>query len=110
MTTLNGLPRSWDSFIQVIYARSKLMFSSQLREECTQEEARLVTREEKMGGTKDPNFTIHTRKNYKKKEKKENHHQNKKKDKKQNKIKRDPSNVRRYTCDEKGPLCKRLSH
>ena len=24
MTTLNGLPRSWDSFIQAIYARRKL--------------------------------------------------------------------------------------
>ena len=57
-----------------------------------------------MGATKDQALTIHTRKNYKKKEKKEknkNHHHNKKKDKKQKKIKRDPSNGRFYTCDEK---------
>ena len=46
-----------------------------------------------MGATKYQSLTVHTKKNYKKKEKKENYHHNKKKDKKQNKIKRDPSNV-----------------
>ena len=51
-----------------------------------------------MGATEDQALTVHTRKNYKKKE---NYHHNKK-DKKQKKIKRDPSNVRCYTCDEKG--------
>ena len=43
-----------------------------------------------MGETEDQALIVHTRKNYKKKE---NHHHNKKNDKKQNKIKRDPSNV-----------------
>ena len=61
-----------------------------------------MTREEKMGATEDQALTVHTRKNYKKKEKKENHHHKKKKDTKQKKIKRDSSNVRCYTCDEKG--------
>ena len=37
MTTLNGLPRSWDSFIQGIYARKKLIKFSRLWEECSQE-------------------------------------------------------------------------
>ena len=74
---------------------------SKLREECAQEEALLVTREEKMGATENQSLTVHTRKNLKK-EKKENSHQNKKKEKKQNKTKRDPSNVRFYTCDENG--------
>ena len=72
------------------------MSFTRLCEECTQEEARLITREEKMGATEDQALTIHTRKNYKKKEKKEknkNHHHNKKKDKKQKKIKIDPFNV-----------------
>ena len=46
MTTLNGLPRSWDSFIQGICARKKLITFSRLWEECTQEEARLITRED----------------------------------------------------------------
>ena len=59
-------------------------------------------REEKMGENENQYLTVHTRKNYKKKEKKENHHHNKKKDKKQKKIKRDPSNVRCFTCAEKG--------
>ena len=42
MTTLNGLPRSWDSFIQGICARKKLITFSRLWEECSQEEARLI--------------------------------------------------------------------
>ena len=40
MTTLNGLPRSWDSFIKGICARKKLIKFSRLWEECSQEEAR----------------------------------------------------------------------
>ena len=39
MTNLNGLPRSWDSFIQGIYARKKLVKFSRLWEEFSQEEA-----------------------------------------------------------------------
>ena len=42
MTTLSGLPRSWDSFIQGICARKKLVKFSRLWEECSQEEARIV--------------------------------------------------------------------
>ena len=42
MTTLNGLPRSWDSFIQGICARRKLVTIRRLLEECSQEEARIV--------------------------------------------------------------------
>ena len=37
MNTLNGLPRSWDSFIQGICARRKLISFSKLREECAEE-------------------------------------------------------------------------
>ena len=57
-----------------------------------------------MGATEDQALTVHTRKN------------SKKKDKKQKKIKRDPSKVRCYTCDEKGhlgrdyPIQKRRHH
>ena len=46
MTTLNGLPRSWDSFIQGLCAKKKLITFSRLWEECTQEEAWLITRGE----------------------------------------------------------------
>ena len=39
MTTLNGLPKEWDSLIQGIYARKKLVNFSRVWEECSQEEA-----------------------------------------------------------------------
>ena len=42
MTTLNGIPRAWDSFIQGICARKKLIKFSRLWKECSQEEARIV--------------------------------------------------------------------
>ena len=42
ITTLNGLPVSWDSFIQGICARRKLITFSRLWEECSQEEARII--------------------------------------------------------------------
>ena len=52
-----------------------------------------------MGEIEDQALTVHTRNNYKKKE---NYHHNNKKENKKNKIKRDLSNVRWYTCDEYG--------
>ena len=52
----------------------------------------MIIREENMGETEDQALIVHIRKKYKK-EKKEKFHHNKKKDKKQNKTKRDPSNV-----------------
>ena len=45
MTTLNGLPRSWDSFFQGMCARRNLITFSRLWEEFSQEEARIVARE-----------------------------------------------------------------
>ena len=64
MTTLNGLPRSWDSFIQGICARKKIIKFSRLWEECSQEEAR----EEKMGN-EDQDLIVHS-----KKRRRDNHH------------------------------------
>jgi hypothetical protein len=44
MTTLDGLTRAWDAFIQTIYAiKEKLQFDN-LWEECVQEEARVANR------------------------------------------------------------------
>ena len=37
MTTMNGLPRSWDSFIQGICAGNTLVKFNRLWEECSQE-------------------------------------------------------------------------
>jgi hypothetical protein len=61
MTTLNGLPRSWDAFIQGIFSRKKLPKFSRLWEDCNQEDARTATREEKMVD-EDQALAIHTRK------------------------------------------------
>ena len=68
-----------------------------------------MTREENMEATDDQYLTVHTSNNFKKKE---NFHHNKK----QKNTKRDTSNVRCYTCDEKGnvsrdfPIRKRRHH
>ena len=61
MTTLNGLPSSWDAFIQGICARKKLFKFRRLWEECSQEEAWIVAREEKMG-SKYQAHTTHSKK------------------------------------------------
>ena len=45
MTMLNGLPPSWESFIQIINGRTKLLKFDKLWEECTQEEARIAARQ-----------------------------------------------------------------
>jgi hypothetical protein len=67
MTTLNGLPRSRDSFIQGICLRRKLIKFSRLWEDCNQEEPRLVAREEKLRDD-DQALVAHTRKGKSKKE------------------------------------------
>jgi hypothetical protein len=38
MTTLNGLTRPWDAFIQIICARKEKLHFDSLWEECVQEE------------------------------------------------------------------------
>ena len=48
MTTLNGLPREWDSFVRGIRARIKLNNFNKPWEECVQEEGRIENREEKI--------------------------------------------------------------
>jgi hypothetical protein len=44
-TTLNGLTRPWDSFIQTIYARKEKLHFDSLWEECVQEEERVANQE-----------------------------------------------------------------
>ena len=61
MTTMNGLPRPWDPFIKGICSRRKLTKFSRLWEDCTQEEARLEAREEKLG-QEDQALTVQARK------------------------------------------------
>src|SRR5713101_5752300 len=96
MTTLNGLPRSWDSFIQGIYARKKLVKFSRLWEECSQEEARIAAREEKMG-SEDQALIVHSKNG------RRNPHYSKGKS---SHSKKDLSRLRYYTCDERGHFAK----
>ena len=109
MTTLNGLPRSWDSFIQGICARKKLVKFNRLWEECSQEEARIAAQEENMG-SEDQALTVHS-----KKTKRISHHPRGKNSHKDN-TRKDLSRIRCYTCDEKGyyargcPRNKNVSH
>ena len=94
VTTLNGIPRSWDSFIQGICARKKLVKLSRLWEECSQEEARIAAQEENMGNEYQ-DLTVHSEKT------RRNRHHSK------GNIshpKRDLSTIRCYTCDEKGHI------
>ena len=94
MTTLNGLPRSWDSFIQGICARKKLVKFNRLWEECSQEEAQIEAREEKMG-SEDQALTVHS-----KKTRRSSHHPRGKSFHKYN-TRKDLSRIRCYTCDER---------
>ena len=89
--------RSWDSFIQGICARKKLVKFSRLWEECSQEEARIVAREEKMG-SEDQALTIHS-KSHSKTTKIRSHHFIGKHSHKDNNRK-DLSRIICYTCDE----------
>ena len=92
MTTLNGLPRTWDSFFQRICARKKLVRFSRLWEECSQEEAWIASREENMG-SEDQALTIQS-----KKPRRDHHHHHSKG--KHSSYKK--SQLRCYTCDEIG--------
>ena len=95
MTTLNGLPRSWDSVIQGIFSRKKLINFSRLWEECSQEEARIVSREENMGNEGQA-LIVHSKKS----RRDNHHHQGKHSHHKNNFLRMDSSRLRCYTCDE----------
>ena len=66
MTTMNVLPRPWDPFIKGICSRRKLTKFSRLWEDCTQEEARLESQEEKLGNEENQALIVHARKGKKK--------------------------------------------
>ena len=100
MTTLNGPPRTWDAFIQGICARKKLVKFSRLWEECSQEEARIAAREEKMG-SEDQALTVRSKAHSKKSKRRP--HFSKGKD---SHPRRDVSKLRCYTCDELGNFAK----
>ena len=57
MTTLNGFPRDWETFIQGIYSRRKLTKFRKLWEECVQEEGIILAREVKLNDNEDQALT-----------------------------------------------------
>ena len=84
-----------DSFIQGICARKKIVNFSRLWEECSQEEARIEAREEKMG-SEDKALTVQSKKS------RSNHHRSKYSHHRNNsRNPRDRSKYICYTCDEK---------
>ena len=94
MTTLNGLPRSWDSFIQGIGARKKLVKFKRQWEEFSQEESWIEAREEKMG-SEDQALIVNSKKN-----RRSNYHS------KGNisHSRKDMNTITCYTCDGKGHI------
>ena len=93
MTSLNSLLRTWDSFIQGICAKKKLVKFSRLWEECSQEDSQIAARE----GSEYQALIAHS-----KKTRRDYHHS-------KGKIshsRRDLSTIRCYTCDEKGHISK----
>jgi hypothetical protein len=61
MTTLNGLTRPWDAFIQMICARKEKLKFDSLWEECIQEESRVVNREVLLARDDDQALATHTK-------------------------------------------------
>ena len=100
MTTLNGLPTSWDSFIQGICARKKLVKFSRLWEECSQEEAQIESQEEKMG-SEDQALTVPSKKG-----KRSTHHSKGNNPHHSDNNRNNLSRSRCYTCDEVGNFAK----
>jgi hypothetical protein len=100
MTTLNGLPKSWESFIQGICSRRKLTKFNRLWEDCTQEEARLAAREEKLGND-DQALAVHARKG---KSRKEDHPP--KKFQRSRKSQKDYSSYKCYCCQKMGHIAR----
>jgi hypothetical protein len=61
MTTLNGLTKPWDAFIETICARKKKIQFDSLWEECVQEEARVANREVVLLRDKDQALDSHAK-------------------------------------------------
>jgi hypothetical protein len=122
MTTLNGLTRPWDAFIQTICARKEKLQFDNLWEECVQEEARVANREALLSRDEDQALATHTKggrnKSYFQKEThKESHPQNKfihkeshprrfQKFQKGQRREKDFSSYQCYHCDKMGHIAK----
>jgi hypothetical protein len=122
MTTLNGLTRPWDAFIQTVCARKEKLQFDNLWEECIQEESRVANREALLSRDEDQALASHTKggrkKSYFHKEThKESHPQNKfthkesqprrfQKFQKGQRNGKDFSSYQCYHCDKMGHIAK----
>ena len=61
MTTLNGLTRPWDAFIQTICARKEKLHFDSLWEECVQEEERVANQESILLRSGDQSLATHAK-------------------------------------------------
>ena len=118
MTSLNGLTRPWDAFIQTMCARKeKLQFDS-LWEECVQEEARVANREAILREVEDQALVARAKKGRGKREThfhkethshKEPHSPNKfQKYQKGQRRQRDFSSYKCYHCERMGHIAKNI--
>ena len=106
MTTLNGLPRSWDPFIKALCSRRKLPMFSRVLEECSQEEAIPEAREENLSDDEDQALEPHVGRGKEKisfQSQNEDHSpKNSKKSQKFQKNKKDVSQIKCYCCQKFG--------
>ena len=107
MTSLNGLTRPWDSFIQTLCARKESMKFDIVWEDCIQEEARVANREALLIED-DQSLVIHTKGRKQSKFKKGSHKPSKKKFQKKrvNNQKKDYSKYQCYNCHKIGHLAR----
>ena len=101
MTIMNSLPRSWEPFTKVICSRRNLTKFSRLWEDCTQEEARMGAREEKLSNEENQALIVHARKG---KNKTKNHPP--RKFQKSQKTRRDHSNIKCFSCQKMGHIAR----
>ena len=102
MTTLNGLTRPWDSFIQTLCARKESMMFDIVWEDCIQEEARVANREALLRED-DQSLATHTKERNQSNFKKRNHNPSKKKFQRRKK-KKDYSSYQCYNCHKLGHI------
>ena len=104
MSTLNCLPREWDSFIKGICVRRKLTKFSKLWEECVQEEGRLENREEKLNEDEDQALVVHTKNGRNKKKDRGSPTSRSLELKRDKNFKKDYSSYECYTCHKLGHI------
>ena len=99
ITTLNGLPRDWEAFIQGIYSRRKLTKFRNIWEECVQEEERILAREVKLNDNEDQALIAHAKGKHKRKS-----HDHPHKTQGFKRPKKDFSNYECFTCRKMGHI------